>query len=190
MTSSSNGEHHRDSAQSEALRLLGVDSLGPEALFALAAETLTPERAARCVELARLARLTERAAALSAIAELVFGVRSLGIAWWTQVHQELRADQQWVDCAAPDQLLADDGPNARFSLATLGNWIADDSADQAWGRPIDTVDLNDPAVDDRVVLPHDAKAGERFVAAWDPGCRVDVLVVARNDRPDEHHENT
>jgi hypothetical protein len=181
-------ERSRAFAQSEASRLLGLDELTSEALFGLAAEALTPERARRCLELARLEPLTRRSTATSAVAALIVGVRSLGVDWWSQVHRQLGADRQWVDRMTPDQLLAGDAPDARSSLETLGYWVADDSADAIWGRPIDTVDLNDPAVDDRVVLPDGARPGERFVAAWDPGCRVDVLIVARDGPPDEHRE--
>jgi hypothetical protein len=75
-------------------------------------------------------------------------------------------------------------PRARWLLAALGSWVADDAADAQWGRPVDVVDLNNPRTDDRAVLPDGAKPGDRFVAAWDAGGRTYVHVVERTSPAD------
>jgi hypothetical protein len=65
------------------------------------------------------------------------------------------------------------------TLVEIGWWIADDVAVDLWGPLIDEVDLNDPRGVDRVRLPPEAVAGQQFVAHFDAGGVVDVVVEAR-----------
>ncbi len=168
--------------------------LTQDALFDLAGDVLGGSRAARSLELARLAPLTRRWVVTWAIASLIIGTRALGLDWWSRHHEDLGADGTWLDRGTPDALLTAGhapGPgkeDGRSCLALLGNWIADDAADSLWGRPIDFVDLNDYRGDDRVRLPPGAKPGDRFVASWDPGGRVLVDIVYRDGAADPEAE--
>lgn len=183
-------DQSRRIAAGEAKRLLGLAVLTEDALFELARTALGMERAARCLELAKLAPLTRRSVGTSATAELIVGTRALGAEWWSTVHRDLAADRRWIARGTPDELLAArqeafaSRDHAGSCLATLGRWVADDAADAQWGTPIDFVDLNDPRTDDRVVLPEDAEAGDRLIAAWDPGGRTYVHIVERDGSTD------
>jgi hypothetical protein len=123
------------------------------------------------------------------------------VSWWERSHQELEVTRDsaaqpsrgvhWEDSGTPDDLLhrrateaGDDAALAR-QLATLGNWISDDSANADWGRPIDCIDLNDPRPENRVLLPATARPGDRFAASFDPGSRVWGEIVELDDEPDE-----
>jgi hypothetical protein len=155
-------ERSRAFAREEVARLLGID-VDPLQLADLAAGELGPQRVAHCLRLAARARLTRRAAATAHVATLVVGTRALGETWWT---------------STGDARLAAAGAGALEGLAAR---ISDDCADERWGAPIGEVDLDDPRADDRVGLPAGACPGDTFVAAWDPGCRVVVDVVERDD---------
>jgi hypothetical protein len=99
-------DRSREAAAGEAKRLLGLAVLTEEALFELAGVALGAERAARCLELARLAPLTDRSWATSAIAALIVGTRTLGTDWWSTVHRELAVDRRWIASGTPGELLA------------------------------------------------------------------------------------
>ena len=64
-------------------------------------------------------------------------------------------------------------------LAPLAEWIAEDAATKSWGRPVDRLDMSEAGVEGRVVLPHDARDGDRLTVVVAPGSRVWVDVVAR-----------
>jgi len=92
------------------------------------------------------------------------------------------APATWEDRGTPDELLraaVKSADEAESRLRRLGAWIADDAADARWGRPVDYVDLNDPAADDRIHLPERVVEGESLVVAFDPGARVWAKVVRR-----------
>lgn len=153
---------------------------------------LGPERGARCLELARHARLSRRWLATDAVAQLVVGTETLGLEWWSRPHFVMADFDDWEDRGAPDGLLAagqDPGGDDRWCgscLGTLGSWISEDAADAQWGRPVDWVDLNRPDVNDRVHLPAAVSSGDRLVVAYDPGGRVWAEVVDWGDAPDEY----
>ncbi len=197
MTSSgSRVDSSRKHAMAEVERLFNILDPTVDRLLEEASEALGHQRAARCLDLARLAPLSRRAAATSAIAGLIVGTRDLGLDWWTLPHEVMLADRRWETKGTPDALLEAGHPDddARedggSSLERLGNWVADAAADARWGRPIDFVDLNDPRTDERVFLPADAKAGDRYSASFDPGCRVWVRVVERDTPSDASAERS
>jgi hypothetical protein len=181
--------------------LLGISRASTENLFDLASQVLGPSRTERCLDLSRLARLSRRWAATAAVAEFIAGTRLLGQTWWERPHLEMvigkdRGAQhrviRWEDRGTPDAYLArpqppDHGVRGPTILESVGYWIQDDTADHQWGRPVDYVDLNDPAAEDRIILPADAKPGNRFVASFDPGSRVWVDIV-QWDQPDPRAE--
>jgi hypothetical protein len=170
----------RAGARKQAATLLGADELTPPVLLGLAEQLIGDSRARRLMALVRGSQLTRRADALACLAALVVGTRELGPVWWSEAGDELRPDGTWRPRGKPDAVLAD-GDNE--ALRRLASWIEDAAADAAFGRPIDYVDLNDPRADDRVRLPADAEPGRRYVAAFEPGGRVQVEAVARNDDP-------
>lgn len=184
MTNDTDLERTRRFSLAEIKRLMGMVDPNADKLFAKARTVLGAERATRCLELARLAPLTGRWVPTSAVAQLVLGTTALGAEWWTRPHEELDASRKWVGLGTPDALLNaghvdDDAEDGNSCLAQLGRWIADDAADHEWGRPVDRVDISDPRVDGRIVLPDDAKAGDRLTAIFAPGGRVWVDVVER-----------
>jgi hypothetical protein len=185
MASDSDLERTRRFAAGEVKRVLGIVDPTADRLFAKARTVLGVDRANRCLELARLAPLSRRWVPTSAIAGLVGGTVDLASEWWTNPHEELTERRQWTERGIPDTLLAagHDDPETEDGgscLAVLAGWIADDAADKQWGRPIDRVDVTNPRVDGRVVLPKGACAGDRLTAAFAPGGRVWVDVVERN----------
>jgi hypothetical protein len=171
-------------ALGEVKRLLGMTEPSVDRLFAKARTVLGHDRANRCLDLAKLAPLSNRYVPTSALASLVAGTTDLGADWWTRNHEELTQARSWASLGTPDALLAvghsdpelEDGGSC---LAELGAWIADDAADKAWGRPVDHVDAEDPRVDGRVVLPDGAKVGDRLTAILAPGIRVWADVIER-----------
>ncbi len=178
--------------------LLGISHVSTDSLFDLASEVLGQSRTERCLELSRLARLSRRWAATGAVAEFIAGTRLLGETWWGRPHLAMVIDNnlggqrrmiRWEDRGTPDAHLArpeprpERGVHGPTILESVGYWIQDDAADRQWGRPVDYVDLNDPAAEDRILLPADAKPGNRFVASFDPGSRVWVDIV-QWDQPD------
>jgi len=177
----------REDAARQARTLLGIDDLGTNALFSLAETVFGQHRSSRCLDLARLVRLSRRAGATSSVAELIVGTRDLGAEWWSRAHEDMTAPATWEDRGTPDQLLArtvSSPIEAETILRQLASWISDDAADALWGRPIDYVDLNDPNADDRVHLPENTVEGDRLLASFDPGHRVWARVVRRADRGD------
>jgi hypothetical protein len=177
-------ERTRRFSASEVKRIVGLTEPTADRLFAKCRTVLGQDRANQCLELAKMAPLTRRHIPTSAIASLLAGTTELGADWWAAPHRELTFEREWIDRGAPNKMLAaghddpktDEGGSC---LSLLGEWIADDAADKAWGMPIDHVDLNDPAVDGRVVLPAEAAAGDRFTAIYAPGARVWLDVVER-----------
>jgi hypothetical protein len=169
----------------EIKRVLGMAEPTADRLFAKAKIELGPERAAECLELARLAPLTRRWVPTAAIAALIAGTQRLGAEWWVAQHEELSPALAWEAKGKPDTLLkaghgdikTEDGGSC---LAELARWISDDAADKEWGRPVDWVDMNDPRVDMRVGVPAGAKPGDRVTAAFAPGGRVWVDIVDLN----------
>lgn len=177
----------RQDAERQARTLLGIDDLGTDALFRLAETVFGQQRSSRCLELARMARLSRRADATSSVVELIVGTRDLGAQWWSRAHEDMTAPAKWDDRGTPDHLLArmlSRLIEAETLLRQLASWISDDAADALWGRPIDYVDLNDPDADDRIYLPENAVEGDRLIASFDPGHRVWARVVRRDDRGD------
>src|ERR1700681_991010 len=91
-------------AAETALRYLNVDDLSPVSLFNLAGEVLGLDRTERILTLVRLSPLSRRSHALAEAAALILGARDLGNHWWTQQHQSLTDDRQWVDGGVPDEV--------------------------------------------------------------------------------------
>jgi hypothetical protein len=175
----------RDEALLEGRRLLkallGLDEATVPALLGISEVVLGRERTARCTAAVRAHKLTRRAYGLACLAALVVGTKQLGEAWWQRPHHRSDRPGQWDDGPAPDAVLEGGfvvPSGAEMPLALLQWWIADDAADALWGPPVDFVDLNSQRVADRIVLPPHARAGERLVASFDPGSRIDVDVVA------------
>lgn len=175
-------ERTRRYAVAEVRRILGMTEPTPDRLFALARKVIGQDRANLCLDLAKQAPLTRRWVPAAAMASLVAGTQELGPEWWTRMHQELTADRQWADKGLPDKLLTaghgedPDNEDGGSCLALLGEWISDDAADNAWGRPVDWVDMAQPRTNG-VVLPPEARAGDRLTAIYAPGGRIWVDVV-------------
>ena len=184
MTSDPGFESTRRYSVAEVKRILGLADPTVDRLFAKARTVLGQERANQCLELARLAPLTRRHVPISAVASLVAGTVYLGPEWWTVSHEELAEERAWSPVGVPDRVLTaghhepglDDGDSC---LAPLAEWIAEDAASKSWGRPVDRLDMSEAGVEGRVVLPHDAREGDRLTVVVAPGSRVWVDVVAR-----------
>jgi hypothetical protein len=180
----SNGdfEKTRRFALAQIKRVLGMAEPTTDRLFAKARTVLGQDRANQILELARLARLSDRWMSVSALAALVAGTQALGPEWWTRPHEALTPTRTWETLGIPEALLAaghgdlatEDGGSC---LALLGLWIADDAADNDWGRPTDRIDMNDPRSVGVVAAPAAASAGDRFTVGFAPGARVWVDVV-------------
>ncbi|MGW4665112.1 hypothetical protein [Streptosporangium sandarakinum] len=174
-------EARAEDARTEARRLvtslLGTERPQAGALLREAEAALGAGRVEHCVELARGAPLTRRSTELSAVAALLVGTRDLGEEWWRRP----RGDK----LPAPDEALAAataiDPWTDLTVLEMLAAWIADDAADEVWGPPAASADLNSWQAEDRVGLPPDAEPGRRLVVAFDAGGRLDALVVRRPD---------
>ncbi|MFI6386424.1 hypothetical protein ACIBHY_16145 [Nonomuraea sp. NPDC050547] len=172
---------HAEDARTEARRvvrnLLGEDRPTAELLIGDATPVLGHERTSRCLDLALGASLTRRSAELAAIAALLVGTRELGEAWWSQT--------RGGKLPAPDEVLrtavAIEPWTDLTALEMLGAWIADDAADQLWGRPVAQVDLNSWQAEDRFDLPDGVKPGQRLVVHFDAGGRLDAVVARRPD---------
>ena len=177
-------ERTRRFSVEEVKRILGLTEPTADRLFAKGRAVLGQDRANQCLELAKLAPLTRRHIPTSAIASLLAGTTELGPEWWSASHRELTFEREWAERGAPNKLLAagHDDPEKEEGgscLALLGEWISDDAANRTWGLPVDHVDIQDSAIDGRIVLPDDANPGDRLTAAYGPGGRVWVDVVER-----------
>ncbi|MFC4590362.1 serine/threonine-protein kinase [Sphaerisporangium corydalis] len=174
-------EFRAEDARAEARRLihdlLGERQPTARSLLNEARTVLGDKRLARCAELAQGAVLTRRSSELAAVAGLLVGTSALGTGWWStgrggkipapdEVLTATTAIEPWTDLTVLEMLAA---------------WIADDTADLAWGTPIGTVDLNSWQAEDRVALPDDALPGARLVVAFDAGGRLDTEVAPRPD---------
>ncbi|MEO3791572.1 hypothetical protein ABGB14_15315 [Nonomuraea sp. B10E15] len=172
---------HAEDARTEARRvvrnLLGEERPTAPALIDGVRPVLGDERTDRTLELALGASLTRRSAELAAIAALLVGTRELGAEWWTrprggklpppdEVVRTAVAIEPWTDLTALEMLAA---------------WIADDAADQLWGRPVAQVDLNSWQAEDRFRLPPGVRPGQRLVVHFDAGGRLDAVVTRRTD---------
>ncbi|MET9336182.1 hypothetical protein [Nonomuraea sp. NPDC003804] len=174
-------EAHAEDARNEARRvinnLLGQERPTAAALIAEARATLGEDRTSRCLELALGASLTRRSAELSAVAALVVGGRELGEVWWeSERGAKLPAPVEVLHTAAAIEPWTD-----LTVLEMLAAWIADDAADELWGRPVAEVDLNSWQAEDRVELPGGVQAGDRLVVHFDAGGRLDAVVTRRSD---------
>ncbi|MEO3814549.1 hypothetical protein ABGB17_36590 [Sphaerisporangium sp. B11E5] len=174
-------EFRAEDARTEARRLtrdlLGEDHPTAGPLISRAGAVLGEQRASRCVELAQGAPLIRRSAELAAIAGLVVGTEITGPGWWST--------GRGGKIPAPDEALAAamgiDPWTSLTVLEMLAAWIADDAADQAWGTPVATVDLNSWQAEDRIHVPAGAAPGASLVVAFDSGGRVDAVVRRRPD---------
>ncbi|MEU8382677.1 hypothetical protein [Streptosporangium sp. NPDC048865] len=170
-----------EDARTEARRLirelLGEERPDAALLLGEAKAALGADRVARSVELARGAPLTRRSTELAALAALLVGTRELGEEWWRrerggklpapeEVLRTATAIEPWTDLTVLEMLAA---------------WIADDAADETWGRPVAVTDLNSWQAEDRVGLPEDARPGQRIVVSFDAGGRLDAVVLRRPD---------
>ena len=177
-------ERTRRYSVAEVKRIIGLAEPTADRLFAKCRAVLGQDRANQCLELAKLAPLTRRHIPTSAIASLLAGTTELSPEWWSSSHKELTFEREWTNRDVPNKVLAAGHSDLETEeggscLALLGEWISEDAAVKAWGAPIDHVDIWDASVDGRVVLPADAKAGDRFTAVYAPGGRVWVDVVER-----------
>jgi hypothetical protein len=174
-------EFRAEDARSEARRLihdlLGEDHPTAGSLLSKARAVLGDDRMSRCAELAQGAALTRRSSELAAIAGLLVGTDVLGPDWWST--------GRGGKIPAPDEVLASNTAIEPWTdltvLEMLAAWIADDTADMAWGVPVGPVDLNSWQAEDRVDLPDDAAPGRRLVVSFDAGGRLDALVLRRPD---------
>ncbi|MEU8318360.1 hypothetical protein AB0C33_08310 [Nonomuraea sp. NPDC048881] len=172
---------HAEDARNEARRivrdLLGEERPTAESLVAEVRPVFGDQRTDRALGLALGASLTRRSAELAAIAALLVGARELGAGWWTrprggklpppdEVLRTAVAIEPWTDLTALEMLAA---------------WIADDAADQLWGRPVAEVDLNSWQAEDRFELPPGVRPGQRLVVHFDAGGRLDAVVARRPD---------
>ncbi|MDH2424183.1 hypothetical protein [Sphaerisporangium sp. TRM90804] len=172
-------EFRAEDARNEARRLIRdlFHQEHPTARLLLdeAADVLGEQRTARCVELAQGAALTRRSSELAAVAGLLIGTRALGAGWWSA--------GRGGKIPAPDEVLAATTAIEPWTdltvLEMLAAWIADDTADLAWGPPVGTVDLNSWQAEDRLALPEGAAPGRRLVVSFDAGGRLDAVVVTR-----------
>ncbi|WP_113703619.1 hypothetical protein [Nonomuraea lactucae] len=172
---------HAEDARTEARRivrdLLGEERPTAETLLDDARPVLGGERTGRCLGLALGASLTRRSAELAAVAALLVGTRELGVQWWTRA--------RGGKLPAPDEVLATavaiEPWTDLTALEMLAAWIADDAADEMWGRPVAEVDLNSWQAEDRFELPPDVKPGQRLVVHFDAGGRLDAVVTRRAD---------
>jgi hypothetical protein len=185
-------EHARAQAALQVKALLGVNVTSDE-LFDLAADVLGARRAERCRGLVKQARLTRRAMACAAVAEVIVATRRLGATWWDRGHPEMNRRGTWQLMGTPEALLEvgtapGDYLAVGSSLGLLGSWACDDAANDEWGRPVDCVDLNDPRLNDRIRIPPSAKVGDHIIARYDPGCRVWADVVERESDDPEFDE--
>ncbi|WP_424530688.1 hypothetical protein ACOZ38_13060 [Sphaerisporangium viridialbum] len=172
-------EFRAEDARSEARRLIH-DLLGEEhptaaLLLSEARAALGDDRMARCAELAQGAALTRRSSELAAIAGLLIGTGALGRGWWSA--------GRGGKIPAPDEVLAAGTAIEPWTdltvLEMLAAWIADDTADLAWGSPVGSVDLNSWQGEDRIELPEGVTPGQRLVVSFDAGGRLDAVVVER-----------
>jgi hypothetical protein len=119
------------------------------------------------------------------VAAVVVGTRHLGVGWWARPHRRADRPGEWQEGPPPGEVLVSGVVPSRWRsapvLEVLAWWSADDVADALWGPPVDFVDLNSTRSTDRIALPRDARPGDRLVAAFDPGSRVDADVVRRAD---------
>jgi hypothetical protein len=166
-----------DPARAEAVRILRDQlGIGPSVLelMAAASEVLGHDRLAQCRRWIRGGALSHRSYALGSVAALVVATRALGAGWWSTPR----------DGHVPDEVLAAaDPPPASHRarpLEPLEWWASDAVADQLWGRPHGAVDVNGWTLSDLVSLPPGARLGDRLVLSFDPGSRVDAVVVARS----------
>jgi hypothetical protein len=164
-------------ARHEAQRLLGVTEISVTALVERARAVLGPERTTLILALIKEAPLSRRSVLLPGLAELVAGSQFVGAPWWSQPHRE-PFDQPGETHQTPDQILTSaQAPERKLTL--LGAWIVEEAADQAWGIPVDYIDLNEPDFNDLVRLPATAQNGDRLLVAFDAGGRVWAQVVKR-----------
>ncbi|WP_433240353.1 hypothetical protein ACQPYK_34310 [Streptosporangium sp. CA-135522] len=174
-------EARAEDARTEARRLIR-DLLGEErpdaaVLLREARGALGADRLARCAELVRGAPLTRRSTELAALAGLLVGTRDMGEQWWRRARGgKLPAPEEVLRTAT-----AIDPWTDLTVLEMLAAWIADDVADEVWGRPAAVTDLNSWQAEDRVELPEDAAPGRRIVVSFDAGGRLDAVVVRRPD---------
>ncbi len=149
-------------------------------LLEVADEALGSELLSRCVGRVREAAISRRARELSNLAAIVAGVQILGAAWWQTPHHRQDKADKWEDGPVPDAVLSDPLRTREqypTALGLLEWWISDDVADRLWGPPVDVVDLNSVVSTNRIRLPPGVHVGERLVASFDPGSRVDAEVV-------------
>ncbi|MEU0565646.1 hypothetical protein ABZ297_09665 [Nonomuraea sp. NPDC005983] len=172
---------HAEDARTEARRivrnLLGEEHPTADTLIAATRPVLGDDRTERCLGLALGASLTRRSTELAAVAALLVGARELGASWWGR--------PRGGKLPAPDEVLgtavAIEPWTDLTALEMLAAWIADDAADELWGRPVAEVDLNSWQAEDRFVLPAGVRPGQRLVVHFDAGGRLDAVVTRRQD---------
>lgn len=165
------------------LEHLGIEKPSNDALLEVAREALGQARLSQCVASLAAGPVDRGVYAMASLAGLVVATRALGVAWWTLPRQNFSAAGEWTTCPRPDEVLAtcvdETGRSHTSVLERLCLWGADDVADLIWGRPFDFVDLNSIDPIDRIVLPAGARVGDCLVTSFDPGSRVDLVVVER-----------
>lgn len=160
-------------------RHFGAADVSLQVVLDAARTSLGDSRTQSALSAIRAGRLSARARQASELAALTVGTRQVGIAWWSRPlpdpwdegPQPTPDDVLQRGVAMPDR-------STRFTdLERLGFAIAD----ACTLEPVDFVDLNMPLVDDIVPVPPGAAAGDRFVVSYDPGARLYVDVVQRED---------
>jgi hypothetical protein len=156
-------ERTREEGRALVRAILDLDAGDLDALLVRARSLLGKERTRRYLEWRECSeelRHTHAHRTYASLAVLVAATEQLGERWWTDGADVLLAEGKLTQL----QLLAESA-----------------SADALWGKPVAEVDLNSMVCADRFTLPPGATAGDRFVLSFDPGSRVDAVVVARTD---------
>jgi hypothetical protein len=178
-----------EDAKAEGARLvrdlLGIDRPSAEALSTVVADVLGRTRAERCAQLVRAGRLSRRRYEFANLAALVVGTKDLGDDWWATSRHRADDFGDPEMRPTPDTVLrSGPGPGEwqhGTVLDVLARWTESDAADALWGPSVGYVDLNSLHPSDRIALPEGARPGDRLVADFEDGGRVDVDVVRRTD---------
>ena len=153
MTSDTDLERTRRFSLAEVKRLLAMVDPNADKLFAKARTVLGAERAARCLELARLAPLTGRWVPTSAVAQLVVGTMDVGADWWARPHEELDASRVWAQTGTPDALLeAGQRAHPHLGIGRVADADPAEPLSHRLGHSIDRVGGHERATDRGALL--------------------------------------
>lgn len=164
----------------------GTAEADVEALLATAQAELGPHRQERCVTVVAAGQLSARPWRLGAIAELVVATGTIGVRWWSERLVRWTPSPAPID-HTPDEILdgAATPPGWVEPSGGVLQWLANEAAEAVavleWGPPAGWADLNDPRLVDQVDPPAGARPGDRLSLVYDPGARVDAVVVEHGE---------